>query len=745
MLDFDIFSRHDMHVRTSKKRRNGKKYEYPQLVESYRRKPDGMPVHRVIMSLAHLSPIELNNLKVALEASRKGKPVVVGKAPPLSKNRPHKPTANLRYLNLAVLLELWREWQLDELFEKLLPQGDAEVAPSKIVCALTLQRCVDPGSKHYAERWFPKTALPELLGISPQSFNNTRVHRVLDGLDQCGYELVAKLPRLYASKEGAFATMFLDVTDTWFVGHGPEIAERAKTKEGEIRRKVGIVLLCNDHGYPLRWEVIRGRESDKESMPRMARSIKGLSWVGDTPMVCDRAMGNTAQIRQLLDTQIHFLTALTVGEFGSYTSAIPHQPFADFALKKCKDNKEKKQSIVQAGEFAEAAGMKRVEEKLFVLDLGIIERFEDNTVSLTTEDNESDLDETMKAVSLGRQVRNAIAEGEDISLAAAGRALGLKGSVTKKYRRLANLSEDVQNAVLEGKARGVSIAELLSLESYSDFDEQQKEFERISEKATVRYNATPKKRKPSPKNTLQKKGSAFKVRAVAYFNPERFLEQRLGAQREAEEIEAFCVALNNRLARSSSKMKEEKIRAEVYQKLRSYHLIEAYDVQITNLGKEGSGQYQLQLNPKMAEWAARRRYHGFSLLIAHPDVKHTAVELCRMYRAKDMVEKDFEAIKSFVKLRPIWHRLDAKVRAHVNVCMLSLLLQRTLDKKLTGQSTAQRALEDLADCNLNMYCGEKDTAYALTETNTRQDSILRSLRLRQLVDDDEVADRLTPR
>jgi hypothetical protein len=31
---------------------------------------------------------------------------------------------------------------------------------------LTIQRCVDPGSKLYATRWLPETALVELLGIA---------------------------------------------------------------------------------------------------------------------------------------------------------------------------------------------------------------------------------------------------------------------------------------------------------------------------------------------------------------------------------------------------------------------------------------------------------------------------------------------------------------------------------------------------------------------------------------------------
>ncbi len=695
-----------MHVRVCRVRRGGKICEYPQLVESYRRKSDGMPAHRVVMGLSHLTPLELDNFRTSLGASREGKKVVVTRG---AGRRPLKPTKNFEYLAVAVLLEVWREWEFDELFGDLLPIGDAVVAPSAIVVALVIQRCVAPGSKLYAERWFPKTALPELLGVSLDSFHNTRVHRVLDGLDQIGCELMAKLARRYAARDGAFAALFVDVTDTWFVGHGPPMAEWAKIKEGTVRRKVGIVLLCNEHGYPLRWEVIRGKESDKQSMARMVSSISGLSWVGDTPLVCDRAMGNTAQIRQLLDTKIRFVTALVSTEFGSYTDAVPHQAFADFVVAKCNTQKEKKELAARAGKLAESAGMKKVDDKLYVLDLGVVERPATNEMNADASASGEEVDNTIKAMRHGRQMREAVAEGRASSLAAAGRGLGLGKSVTKRYRRLANLSEGIQLAVLDGKASGVTIDELLKLIKHSDVEEQQQAFEQLAAQAPRRAG---KPKTKTPTAGSQAGEDAVRVRAVAYFNPEMFVEQREGAQRRLAEIAAFVDNLNRRLAAPCSKMTEGKIFADVHQKLRRYEFIEAYEVQVSKQPRVEGGrdQYVVELTLKAQEWRRRRRYDGFSLLVAHPDVKQSAVELCRLYRSKDKVEKSFETIKSFVKLRPVRHRTDAKVRAHVTICMLALLLERTLNRKLGEKWTAQSALDELGSCNLNYFRAAEEAA-----------------------------------
>lgn len=67
-----------------------------------------------------------------------------------------------------------------------------------------------------------------------------------------------------------------------------------------------------------------------------------------------------------------------------------------------------------------------------------------------------------------------------------------------------------------------------------------------------------------------------------------------------------------------------------------------------------------------------------AVLTAHPDVPGTASDLIDMYFEKDVVEKDFQTIKSAVELRPVHHQTDIKLRAHVTICMLALLLQRIL-------------------------------------------------------------------
>ena len=736
-----------MQVRVLNISRNGKRYSYAQLVESYRRESDGMPMHRIIRNLGPADSIEVHNLREALAAARKGKRVVPSRTAEPSRRALPKILANLRYLDAAVLLALWDEWRLTELLDDVLPRGSADVAPGAVLAALTMQRGLDPGSKLYATRWFPKSALPELLHVSAAAFNNSRLHRVLDELDAAGASLMGKLPVRYGDRDGAFVSLFLDTTDTWFVGHGPEIAQRAKTKEGRVERKVGIVLLCNQHGYPLRWEVIPGRESEVTAMSRMLGLVAGLSWAQQVPLVCDRAMGRTAQIRQMLNAGIHFVTALTTKEYDAYTERIPYNALAELEL----HEDSGQQDMDQAARLIESAGLERVDDRLFVADLGIVQRVEEDFAEQAAPASEHDAQ--AKVIQLARSIDEAVAAGRYASQASAGRALGLSKQLASRYCLLRRLPESVQQQILDGKARGRSLEELIRIARLGDAQAQCEAFATlVASAAPRRASARPLGVSTSVASSTNEAGTKeapkpIRVRAVVYFNPQLFVDQRKRAREQLEAIAAFADDLNTRLANPRSRMARDQIAAAIDRRLRKDDLLEAFSTQITEQVIAGRARYQVKLPVNQPDWSRRRRYDGFNVVVAHPDIERTAIELAQLYRAKDAVEKDFQIIKGLVELRPVRHQTDAKVRAHVTICMLALLLERTLHHKLQGKYTVEAALEALEGCRLNRLAAGPDgaAAYALTELTPEQSAILRLLRLQELGDQEQVAARIMPR
>ncbi|MBD3156853.1 transposase [Candidatus Peregrinibacteria bacterium] len=722
-----------MHLRKTSVKRKNKHYTYVQIVESFRRSKDGMPTVKVLSNLGQLSELEFENLRSAFEASRTGKTVVVKESTlTKQKNDYLKPRQNLAFLDIAVLFELWQEWRLDEIMSKeLFADNRKEVDPGKIIFILVAHRCTDPGSKLSTTRWFPRTSLPELLSINPVSFNNTRIHRALELIERANFQLMAKLTRLYRERKGAFATVFLDVTDTWFVGQGPSLAEMGKTKEGLLRKKIGIVLLCNEDGFPIRWDVIIGNQNDSITMTDMIESIKSVSWMKGVPLVCDRAMGKTAQIADLSSMGVFYVTALTRTEFATYTTDLP-------LLELIEEDLEDKQKLVEiATKKIKATPWIEIDESLFVFDFGVVKR----TLPYTSKSaSKNDTNYVSEAMRICHKIEQMVAEGEYDSYRAAGSALGLKKSLAYKYCRLQQLPLDIQDRIIRGEAENSTLDNLISLTKLTSSEEIIEKFEELSKIP---------KRKKNPMNLTNsncEKDIELELRVVAYFNPVIFADQRIGAAKKLDKVRRFESELNSRLNSSRKFRSTESISSEVDRFLRRDGLLTAFKTIIKNVETGGRHVQQVNLELDHKDWEKRGRYHGFTVLVAHPKIDLDAQQLCQLYREKNTVEAGFRSIKSCLDIRPVHHRTDLKVKAHTSVCMLALLLERTLRKKLGSKySSAQAALEILEPCYLNRYISGKGSLYVVTEIDKEQRTLLKHLDALHLADDDVIRDRIVSR
>ncbi len=90
--------------------------------------------------------------------------------------------ARTRQLGPSLLgLTRWRQLHLDAFFEAHLDHEAVDVAWSRIAAALAINRLCAPGSELAIEvRWYPTTALDDLLHIPEGKINDSRLYRALD-------------------------------------------------------------------------------------------------------------------------------------------------------------------------------------------------------------------------------------------------------------------------------------------------------------------------------------------------------------------------------------------------------------------------------------------------------------------------------------------------------------------------------------------------------------------------------------
>jgi len=725
-----------MFIRTTRTRRGDKVYSYPQLVESYR-KANGKPAHKVVASLKDWSPEAIEGLRIALAAAREGKAVVPVDQIAKGFADKHVVAANLAYLSVAVLMVGWSRWRLGELLDKLLPE--ASIVPhSQALQALVLHRCVAPDSKRAACTWYPTTALPELLGVKPRYLNNSRVHRALGALSQAEEALQDGLAQRLAAAPGGVVATYLDLTDTWFVGRGPPMSRRGKTKEGLLREKVGIALLCDQRGFPLRWRTCQGNRYEPRVMLELLREARAAGSLGEAPVVMDRAMGRGAHLEALSDADVTWVSALTRRQYRTFVPEGPWDRIGNIELLGSPNTR--KRELQQLGQLAREAGMEEeTADGRFLLDLGV-DCFEREEGARAPALGGGAHEELMREVLF---MEEALASGWVPTLRALARWYGCSPKTLHRVRHLRYLDPAIRERVLQGEAELLTLDELLAVAD-KDADKQSRSFG-----ARLAF-AERQGRKPAVARTiLDLQRQRLLLRRVAYFSPDLLLRRHATARKRLDRLHDHVELLNQEQRDRPKPRGELHLLADMRRYLDKLHWIDAFDVSTRLRRGNGRSWHELVIERNEDEWKRRRRLDGFGVVVAHPGFNATAAELVGLYFSKDIVEKDFQTIKSELDLRPVRHRTDPKVQAHVSLCMLALLLQRSLEQDLARgglPGTAAAATQTLATSHLNRLepAGARPY-YSVTAASPQQREILVALDLEHLVDDRHVGGTIRPR
>jgi transposase len=120
--------------------------------------------------------------------------------------------------------------------------------------------------------------------------------------------------------------------------------------------------------------------------------------------------------------------------------------------------------------------------------------------------------------------------------------------------------------------------------------------------------------------------------------------------------------------------------------------------------------------------AAEERLDGKYLLsTSDPDL--SAEDVALGYQNLLEAERGFRDLKSTLELRPVFHRLEPRIRAHVLLCWLALLLIRVAERR-TGLTWRRIAIE-LGRVHAVTLTGSAGSVVHVTPLNTAQAGILR--------------------
>jgi transposase len=279
-----------MFLRSHRREKDGKDHTYWSLVETVRT-PDG-PRQKTLCYLGELnSSAQARWLKTVEVFNEQGQTEQL-KLFPSDVEPPADDAGVARVLlnkvrlertrqfgSCWVGLELWKRPGLDRFFEQAMNEHEADVPWSRVAAVLAINRLCAPGSElAVEERWYPSTALDDLLGIEEGKINDTRLYRCLDRMLPHKTKLERHLKQRYGELFGAeFDVLLYDLTSTYVEGAAEKNPMMRRGYSRDHRpdcEQMVIALIVNSEGFPFSYETFDGNRADVSTMETILRMVE---------------------------------------------------------------------------------------------------------------------------------------------------------------------------------------------------------------------------------------------------------------------------------------------------------------------------------------------------------------------------------------------------------------------------------------------------------------------------------------
>ena len=312
-----------MFLRPNHRGKDGKEHTYWSLVETVRT-PDG-PRQKTLCYLGELnSSAEARWLRTVEVFNEQGEVQQLKLFPSQVEAPPDDPQVARVLLNKVRLertrqfgacylgLDLWKRLELDRFFEQTLDDDPADVPWSRVAALLTINRLCAPGSELAVEqRWYPSTALDDLLAIEEGKINDTRLYRCLDRILPQKTKLERHLKDRYGALFGAeFEVLLYDLTSTYVEGAAEKNPMMRRGYSRDHRpdcEQMVIALIVNSEGFPFSYETFNGNRADVSTMETILRMVERKYGQARRVWVFDRGIVSEENLKAIRKREGQYL------------------------------------------------------------------------------------------------------------------------------------------------------------------------------------------------------------------------------------------------------------------------------------------------------------------------------------------------------------------------------------------------------------------------------------------------------
>jgi transposase len=327
-----------MFLRANHRGKDGKDHTYWSLVETVRT-PDG-PRQKTLCYLGELNSSAQARWLTSVDVfNERGETQQLKLFPSDVEPPPDDPQVARVLLNKVRLertrqfgscflgLELWKRLELDRFFEQAVDIDSADVPWSRVAALLAINRLCAPGSELAIEqRWYPSTALDDLLQIDEGKINDTRLYRCLDRILPHKTKLERHLKNRYGELFGAeFDVLLYDLTSTYVEGaaeKNPMVRRGYSRDHRPDCEQLVIALIVNNEGFPFSYETFDGNRTDVSTMETILRMVERKYGKARRIWVFDRGIVSEENLAAIRKRDGQYLTGTPRSQMKQFEAAL---------------------------------------------------------------------------------------------------------------------------------------------------------------------------------------------------------------------------------------------------------------------------------------------------------------------------------------------------------------------------------------------------------------------------------------
>jgi len=541
---------------------------------------------------------------------------------------------SLEHGSIIFWRKLWKELGLSKILRHQLKKHkpQVQIAMHKYVQMMVINRCIRPFSKLRTASWAQTTSYKVMQGYSQLDRDVNYFYRSMDYLIEMKDAVeFAIFERLRNLFSVNVKLTFYDITSTFFYSENCALGERGYSRDHRGDcEQIVIGVVTSYEGYPLKHYVFKGDTTDVTTVKQVLTDLKQSYHIEETVFVGDRGMISKLNVEELEQHGFDCIMGVKMRQNELYQSLLLREDVEDVDWQQAADHR----------------GLKVLERRVVVKEFLcwkakciLMDRqieVSDEAFRVFVEQIEALTNETDPDFRMFRKFLRELSSRVDSKLCQKIIA------VLKRYERH-----------YEDEARFIICLNL---------DRQQADRQK-RETAIETYKTELEQIFGDP----DKKGQAKKQK-----------QKQKQKQKRKSKKKKSASGLPGDRERGITKLFEG-----YKAKYRKFFQIERDEKTHHATG--------YRLNQAVIDF--EYKFDGvFALLTTRHDLE--AGKVIDSYKNLQEVETLFDDLKHFVDIHPIRHRLEERVRAHVFLCILALLLKRLFEiNYLKGKSVTEPLAE----------------------------------------------------